>query len=218
MAKQTDNSLNQAISAVADGEATDIDLHRLLKATEGAGNNAQAARETWSRYHRIGAAIRREETPFGAMDISQSVMAEIAATPLPKVKGVAASWQALMGKTAVAATVAFGVVFGVQQYSTNHGLQEGGQLAAQPAAVVPQGFAAPEHNARTVGVNPNKIDVNLDAYRVESPQVRQGVDIDEQLLQQHLNRALYIHAQNASHNSAVGVMPFARTPSTDQSN
>ncbi len=56
MANIPNDILKESISALVDGETDDFDLRRVLKEAE----TSPSVRETWRRYHLIGAAMRGE--------------------------------------------------------------------------------------------------------------------------------------------------------------
>src|SRR5690625_5430743 len=68
MTKQINNhSLAESISALADNEASPLELHRLLKASE----SDPEVKSTWSRYQLISAAMRRDLPEIQTGDLAR---------------------------------------------------------------------------------------------------------------------------------------------------
>ncbi len=230
--------LNESVSALVDGESNDFDLQRILNAMDQEGVESQEgigavegetaeARDTWSRYQLIGAVMRNDahlDKVDCSIDISGAISEAIANEASPKVRRF--SFHTIthgMGKTAVAAAVTFGVVFGVQQYSSpfqQEGLpQVAGSEAAGSAsqsvtgAVVPQGFELPPLTARTVSTN---------SLAQEPARARQAVAptpqvvISNEEFQAQMNRLLFKHAEQVSTSGGMGVIPFARVSSVSE--
>ena len=157
---ESEKRLLESVSALVDGEASEIELHRILKQLDADhANQDQSVGNKWSRYHSVSQAMA--DTPLGGVDISKSVSSAIAEEPTyvstlsPTIKSKLYS----MGRFAVAASVAFVAIIGVQQLNQLEPSQQGansdlvaGQLEDQvkgPASQYPSGFQ-PNVQARTV--------------------------------------------------------------------
>ena len=157
---ESEKRLLESVSALVDGEASEIELHRILKQLDADhANQDQSVASKWSRYHSASQAMA--DTPLGGVDISQSVSSAIAEEPTyastfsPTIKSKLYS----MGRFAVAASVAFVAIIGVQQLNQLEPTQQGvsndlfaSQLEGQvkgPASQYPSGFQ-PNVQARTV--------------------------------------------------------------------
>ena len=157
---ESEKRLLESVSALVDGEASEIELHRILKQLDADhANQDQSVASKWSRYHSVSQAMA--DTPLGGVDISQSVSSAIAEEPTyassfsPTIKSKLYS----MGRFAVAASVAFVAIIGVQQLNQLEPTQQAGsnnlfasQLEGQvkgPASQYPSGFQ-PNVQARTV--------------------------------------------------------------------
>lgn len=131
--------LNQSVSSLVDGEASELETRRLLNALDvdmesdsGAQEN-DYIRATWTRYQLIGAAMRRDVPANISIDLSGRIAAAIDAEATHGValselssdksgSGKAAAtgnvivglWRQV-GKVAIAASVASVIVFSVQQ-------------------------------------------------------------------------------------------------------
>ena len=157
--------LTESVSALIDGEVSELELHRILKELEleGSSNPAdltnQAIARKWSRYNLNAQAM--VNTPLAGKDISQSVSAAIAEEKTHTNNFVKQIVQAnSLGRFAVAASVAFVAIIGVQQLNTvspiqNEAFQTAGstgnatQQLQRPANQFPSGFQ-PMIEARTV--------------------------------------------------------------------
>ena len=219
MVAKTDAKLQESLSALMDNEASELELHRLLKALEADSSLASS----WSNYHHASNAIRAQASPYPAFDISGSISAAIADEPVhgqQRKQGGAIGrvWHAA-GRFAVAASVAGAVVIGAQQYAD---LQDGYSQVADTssfgsaAGTVPEGFQTPDLTTRAVSIS----DAPVLAGRGERTDVVYVPSVAEQEIQnkaieEHLNQLMLEHAENATQNSAQGLLPYARiAPST----
>ena len=158
---ESEKRLLESVSALVDGEASEIELHRILKQLDADhANQDQSVGSKWSRYHSVSQAMA--DTPLGGVDISQSVSSAIAEEPTyaTTFSSTARSKLYSMGRFAVAASVAFVAIIGVQQLNQLEPSQQQGassdlfasQLQDQvkgPASQYPSGFQ-PNVQARTV--------------------------------------------------------------------
>src|SRR5690554_5329153 len=71
--KPSDHIL-ESVSALVDSEASEIELHRILKNI----SHDEELRERWRRYHIIGSIMRREHSAVSTIDVSAAVSAAIA--------------------------------------------------------------------------------------------------------------------------------------------
>ncbi|MFP6814869.1 MAG: sigma-E factor negative regulatory protein [Pseudomonadales bacterium] len=118
--------LRESLSATVDDEADEFELRRVLDEME----KDEGLRETWERYHLIGSHMRGLLTPrsedtagggnmreqvWAALDLEGSEpvseMAEVESTA-PSEDSVRGPWLGRITGLAVAATVAFVIVFG----------------------------------------------------------------------------------------------------------
>ena len=73
--------LAESLSALMDGETSEIELHRILKEVgidqdqETTENSAQSGRRVWQRYHMISASMAGE--PVSKIDYSAAISAAI---------------------------------------------------------------------------------------------------------------------------------------------
>ena len=211
MVQNSNSKLQESLSALMDNEASELELHRLLKAVE----TDDALRASWTNYHMSGNSIRGDSIARVPVDLSAQISAAIADEPTHRVherSSLASLWQAA-GKLAVAASVAGAVVIGAQQYLQT----EQAVLVAAPetvggaAGVVPDGFAAPALNARTVNISDGPV-LNMQPERasvVYQPTVQEQ-QIQNRVIEEHLNQLMLEHAENATKNSAQGLLPYAR--------
>ncbi len=248
----TENSrsiLNESVSALVDGESNDFDVQRILNAmgedgrspnslsrsgvtkdgeigglAEDATANEESIRQTWSRYHAMSSVMKNEPHIDLSIDLSLAIRDAIAEEASPQVKRF--SFNAIsqgIGKTAVAAAVTFGVVFGVQQYTTAPEqaapiYAEAGNSAQVNAgsnlgAVVPQGFELPPLSARTVSTNSlADEEPRARSLLVPLPQAlpQRSIVISNEQFQEQMNRLMHKHAEQVSSSGGMGLIPFAR--------
>ena len=157
--------LTESVSALVDGEVSELELHRILKelALEGSSDPAdltdQSVVNKWSRYNLTSQAM--VNTPLAGKDISQSVSAAVANEKTYSNNFIQQVIQTKsVGRFAVAASVAFMAIIGVQQLNNvspmqNEAFQTAGSAEnsadqlQRPANQFPTGFQ-PLIEARTV--------------------------------------------------------------------
>jgi sigma-E factor negative regulatory protein RseA len=221
MTEQTSHHpLAESLSALMDDQASELELQRLLKASE---SDAEL-KAVWSRYQLAGAAMCKDLPAMAGSDFAARVSAVIAdESPLNVTSKPprANHWWQNAGRFAVAASVAGAVIIGAQQFDTGSAPVTGGASAVaeierteiSPAVSLPAGYQAPSLSARTVsaqsGYEPRQ-------HQQESRQVifvpRQSSaqQVSSEQIRDYLNQLIEEHADHASLNSGQGMLPFAR--------
>lgn len=106
----------EALSALMDGEASELELRRLLRQLDqDAGSESRALRDTWARYHLARDVLHEAGRPV-SVDLSRRIAAALEDEPLPATASVAgpAHWRQTVVKLAIAASVAVVGVFALQ--------------------------------------------------------------------------------------------------------
>ena len=208
---ESEKRLLESVSALVDGEASEIELHRILKQLDADhANQDQSVASKWSRYHSVSQAMA--DTPLGGVDISQSVSSAIAEEPTyaTTFSSIARSKLYSMGRFAVAASVAFVAIIGVQQLNQLEPSQQQGassdlfasQLEDQvkgPATQYPSGFQ-PNVQARTVNAVSN-IQLSPQPLKIIKPTSADLESLNDQRMRNYLNEIV----RNQSRTSLVPV-------------
>lgn len=184
--------LRESVSALMDGEASELELRRLL-----AGADRQDIREPWRSFHVARGAMTNEDMRFARVDLSERVASVIDAEPGPSRAGLSPWWKSL-GGLAVAASVAAVVVVGgknLQGDSTSQAQvagvdATGSRVYPAPAAVQARGQVAVSAEY-PVSAMPTVLDPDREA---------------ERRLQKYLLR----HTERAAVNNGQGMISFAR--------
>lgn len=187
----TDKPFMESLSALLDGEASELEVRRVLKS-----GMEEEVRTVWQRFQFVSSLMRRDcHSPLEAKQacsFASSVMAAIEAEERgePRASSLAGSgpnhasismagngtlvrpWFAGVGKVAVAASVTVAMLLGLNQFALQEvrGTPAGSTLAAMgseeypgdTSAVVPEGYSVPELNAVTVSSVPG---ANASRYR-----------------------------------------------------
>ncbi|MBC6906924.1 hypothetical protein DWB84_15865 [Saccharophagus sp. K07] len=228
MTLNSSDQLFESLSAMVDDEASELEIHRILRSME----QRPELMERWRRYHMIGAVMRGEylatasETEKLAASVSGSITGlteETTSVETRKDPSYSATkisgFKDLVSKSAIAASFAATLVMGFHYLgsSKENGVapQIAGQpntpAAAEPVAVVAQapiGFELPLPEARTVGLTTGSFQSQANEVRVPMPAYVD--DITDYATQEMLNRLLIQHAERASVHGSLGIMPFAR--------
>jgi sigma-E factor negative regulatory protein RseA len=221
---ESEKRLLESVSALVDGEASEIELHRILKQLDADhANQDQSVGSKWSRYQSVSQAMAG--SPLGGVDISESVSSAIAEEPtyastlLPTVK----SKLYTMGRFAVAASVAFVAIIGVQQLNQVSPLQpqtiDASFVASQPqdqlkgpASQYPAGFQ-PNVQARTVNAsNGVKLSSQPLIIKLTSADIEA---LNDQRMRNYLNEITRNQSRAVATSVTQGVLPV--TLSTDTS-
>jgi len=104
--------LDQSLSALMDGEATDMELHRLLKEV----SEGSELRDKWKRYHMVSSALKGDAA-ITPIDYSAAISAAIDEEPSHR-QSALAGFVGSAGRFAIAASVALVAVLGVQQLNS----------------------------------------------------------------------------------------------------
>ena len=221
---ESEKRLLESVSALVDGEASEIELHRILKQLDADhANQDQSVGSKWSRYQSVSQAMAG--SPLGGVDISESVSSAIAEEPtyastlLPTVK----SKLYTMGRFAVAASVAFVAIIGVQQLNQVSPLQpqtiDASFVASQPqdqlkgpASQYPAGFQ-PNVQARTVNASNG---VKLSSQPLIIKLISADIEaLNDQRMRNYLNEITRNQSRAVATSVTQGVLPV--TLSTDTS-
>lgn len=222
---QRASGMNESLSALVDGEVSEMELHRILKAAETDGG----LRETWSRYNVAGSVMRGDVAAVPMMDLSASIREAIDSEDVYSVAATpdANTWFQKMGRMAVAASVAAVMVVTAQMVGVGGGLEQeqiansgavtssDDLLVPNPAATLPAGFQAPSISARTVSSHPRMpIQEAQPRYYpvVTKAQPTVSAQVPAPEVQAYLQRVMEVHADNAALNSSRGMLPYARVP------
>ncbi|MDZ7923238.1 MAG: sigma-E factor negative regulatory protein [Marinagarivorans sp.] len=223
MTKTPSDQTLEGLSALVDGETTAFESRRLL---DMAGDPQLT--EKWKRYHLAGALMRKEFSLSSSAimpmtDLSSRISVAMDAEPAhgtiaaPVAKAVsqaavapraAFAWRDWLAKSAIAASIAGAVVFGVQ-FTQNNG--DSAYVATaevqEPVVVAPVGFELPAPEARNVSLG-----------RLAEPQRRlqpmepsdQATYLNNAAVEAELQQLFLEHAELSAQNGKFGLMPMAR--------
>jgi len=210
---QYDEYLGESLSALMDGEASDLDTRRVLKALAlEDSQNAMLMRDKWRRYQSVSSVMKGDvvsKVDYSA-DITRAIAEEAIFKVNPLVKILSSS-----GRLAIAASVALVAVLGVQQFnlpaeSTDQAAgfayidETSVEGLVGPANQLPAGWTMSEElQVRTVSAD----SVEKDIYSEEDARAYLAY-----VLAKHASKAPYVRSQ--------GMLPYARmetrTTITDQ--
>ncbi|RJG14178.1 RNA polymerase subunit sigma [Pseudomonas cavernicola] len=194
-------ALQESLSAVMDNEADELELRRVLNASDDA-----ELRSTWSRYQ-IARAVMHKELLEPRLDIAAAVSAALADEVVPVVAPAAAlpaRWRTL-GRLAVAASVTLAVLAGVRLYNQDE--VAGTQLAqqgVQPTLAMPQMQGSAVLAGYSEGVEQAPVSQANAARQAQ-------LSWHEQRLPTYLRQ----HAQQAAMSGTDSVLPYARAASLE---
>lgn len=215
------DNLRESLSALIDGEATELEVARIL-----ANSDNNELREAWSRYQLARTSLARDvngvtAVPTGFADRVRGAIDGQAheATPVAAVVASTEAATAQQNKPsrlsaalrpltsfAVAASVAAAVVVGGQQ------LGGGDTLTPAPATLASVG-GAPSVGMVSSGAVPMQASYGTQAVANRQQMSQQAY---QALAERQLERFLKDHAEQATLNTPQGLVPYARAYWLDQ--
>lgn len=201
-------SIREAVSALMDGEAEELELRRILSA-----QHSGVVDDTWRHYQLARELMtdKDDAIPFRHLDISQRVSAAIAEQPLVVTKG-AAWWIKPAAGFAVAASVAAAVVIGVQDLAQ----PVPGTTPVERVATVTSSRVYPQSGA-SLQASAGSAPWRAVEYSAQ-PQPLPGAAAASQqqaeaYARQRFDAYLLRHTQQAALNNGQGMISFARVAS-----
>ena len=215
-------SLAESISALVDNQASELELQRILKASE----EDSSVKESWARYQVVSSVLRGERIenvaqsacamPDFAARISVAVAAEDQHAGVPT-KKLQQGFLYQLGRIALVASVAGGMIVGVQQYES--GISQQSEMAANTviAPALPSGINAQTINTRTVALQSGYESRPQESRRVmfqphpsAATTASVKTTVSDEALTLYVNQMIQAHSDNAVMNSNQGVLPYAR--------
>lgn len=188
-------ALQESLSAVMDNEADELELRRVLAASDDA-----ELRATWSRYQMARAVMHRELLE-PRLDIAAAVSAALANEAVPA-QQARAPWR-MLGRVAVAASVTLAVLAGVRFYNQDElASPQLAQQSPQPGLALPQ-MQGP---AVLAGYSTGASSVPLQSAVEPS---------SSGWYEQRLPIYLRQHAQQGAASGADSALPYARAASLE---
>ncbi len=219
-------TLAESISALMDNQASELELQRILKASE---QDAEV-KATWSRYQIAssflrGEQVRGEQAPVIGSDFAARISAAIDAEealveqPAPATKKTQQGWFYQLGRVALVASVAGGMIIGVG--TTQVVTQVASNTAVAPVSVdsavnLPSGINSPAINTRTVAVQTGYETRPQENRRVMFQPRQASTAVSDDEVSRYVNQMIKAHSDNAAMNSGQGVLPYARVIITDE--
>lgn len=221
--------LKESLSVALDGQASELELRRVLS---GVGEDDEL-RSTARRYQMIGDAIRGETNAFAKVDLSSRIIASIeqeevdqlvAGTSTKKegAKSTAAStpvisildnWWSSLGRVAMAASVAFAVVFGVKNLNT---ATETPYIALNEPTTLNQPLSLMSGGQNSYGANSIRAGYNSREHDSITPeQLAYAQSVADRATKERFRAYALQHAELSAINNGQGILPFARLTSFD---
>ncbi len=197
--------MRETLSALVDGEASDLELRRILR-ERNEGSDGSDLRDRWDSYQKISAALRRNE--YQGVDISSAVMEAVLQEPPA---GTIRQWGRAVRQTAIAASVAGVALLGVQQYQIAQNQMSGSSSVAEasratqafPVEQPPSGF---EFQPVTRAVS------SSEQVLTQGTQIQIPVDRDQMMA--HLDELVREHSEKAVR-ANQSLLPVVRVPASE---
>lgn len=215
------HNLAESLSALMDNQASELELQRILKASE----QDPEVKAAWARYQLIGAALRGEPAALATTDFAARMSAAIDAEDAlaAPAKPTGQGWRYQLGRVALVASVAGGMILGVNQFSGNasQSVVVASSTAVAPAPAIPavslpSGINSPAINTRTVAVQTGYETRPQESRRVLFQPRQASAAVSDEEVTRYVNQMIQAHSDNAAMNSGQGVLPYARVIITDE--
>lgn len=231
------HALAESVSALVDNQASELELQRILKASE---HDPEVA-ATWLRYQAIGAVLRGEKSlrrPLNAGDgedggmpvfapasFAASVSAAIAAEARPQSVPMKQGLWYQLGRAALVASVAGGMILGVQQFNGSQSFETevaAGSTAipAAPAVSLPSRINPQAINTRTVamqtGYESRPQENRRVMFKPHPATAAASAPVADEEVTRYVNQMIQAHSDNAVMNSNQGILPYARVIVTEE--
>ncbi len=219
--------LAESISALMDNQASELELQRILKASE---QDAEV-KATWARYQMASAVIRGEQAPIVMSDFAARISAAIdeedtlVEQPAPVVASKPQQgWRYQLGRVALVASVAGGMILGVGELNVaTLAPQVAGNSVTAPVQApvdtsisLPSGINSPMLNTRTVAVQTGFESRPQENRRVNFQPRQPNTAVSDEEVSRYVNQMIKAHSDNAAMNAGQGVLPYARVIITDE--
>ncbi len=181
-----DNEHRELLSALMDGEISDLELRRLLK------HGDEHVERDWARLHTVQRVLKDGNAPFAGLDVSTGVSAAI--DEMPAYRAPRSNWLQPVAGLAIAASVAAVVVLTGGNFPASEAARPEVAAAALPTRVVPPGAGS----AATGGVA-----ANASAGSTQSV-------VPDRAARERFRQHMLRHTQRAVDNSGYGVFSYAR--------
>lgn len=214
---------HEELSALMDGEASDLELRRTLKSLDSDSELLQK----WRRYHLSRSVVQGDmkeagSAGFAKLDITQAVSAAIEKEAAHDISlDEKPSWFAKvlqpLSSVAVAASVSAMVVFGWQTFQ-----QQGGSIAqtdnivAQQSTQVAPTLVASTNQQRLAPTTRNQVNSGFVTVSESRSGIQNQPALQHEIVRmtvnknQRLNHYLVSHSGNAALNTASGSMSYTR--------
>lgn len=217
--------LAESISALMDNQASELELQRILKASE---QDAEV-KATWSRYQIASSVLRGEQAPIVMPDFAARISAAIdeedalVEQPAPIVATKPQQgWRYQLGRVALVASVAGGMILGVGELNVaTVAPQIASNTVVAPAPLdtsvsLPSGINSPMLNTRNVAVQTGYEARPQENRRVNFQPRQANTVVSDDEVSRYVNQMIKAHSDNAAMNSGQGVLPYARVIITDE--
>lgn len=202
--------LRESVSALVDGEADEMEMHRLL----GEGNK-EVVQDAWSRYLSISEVMQggSDSQRFKHIEISQKVSDAVTAESSMAIKKdrEPSSFLKSIGGFAVAASVTVVVVIGMQ---ANKPVSSG--FDAVPDSAISSRVYLPNNTASNVSFSGSKASSRSSVLSSSLPGVMDASQVIANFeAEKRLDKFILRHTERAALNNGQGMISYARVASFD---
>lgn len=202
-------SLRESISALMDDEAEQLEVRRVLHASE----QDPDVRRSWERYQLARSVMHKEPWNTG-IDLSTGIAAALADEPALAVKPPHSSsrWKTHLGRVAVAASVTVAVLVGVRMVNQDPAATS--QMASIERGV-PAPSTSPTASAPAIApVGAGAFLAGFSSHADQKPMPTEQAAEPSAWQEQRIGTYLRRHAENNAQN-APQLVPYARAASLE---
>lgn len=198
--------VNETLSAIQDGEASELELRRFLKTA------TEEDMDTWQRYQRTASVIREDKGLFAGSDISSAV-AEAIAEEQPLKQAATIPWKPV-ASFAAAASITLALFTGIQvaQNGSATGVEQQVQVAATADANLPVATGA---NGLSLTAENGFATVSAQLEQPLTRQMKTESTVADAIAAERLQTYLEQHTTHSALNTSQGVLPFVRVDNAE---
>lgn len=218
------NRLNESLSAALDGQASELEMRRVLERL-GSDDDLRA---TARRYQSIGDTVRHEANQFMDIDLSASIRKRIeqeevthqkqeqpvikSQSRVGNVVGLLDNRWSSLGRVAVAASVAFAVIVGVRNVNQVDEVQTVATVSDPVTLTQPLQIAKNEYGASEIRAGYSSRQHNT----ISPEQLTQAQNVASRATRERFRAYALQHAEMSAMQGGQGMLPFARLTSFDK--
>ncbi|MFT7224058.1 MAG: sigma-E factor negative regulatory protein RseA [Cellvibrionaceae bacterium] len=201
----------ESLSALVDGEASELELRRLLK------TGGSEVEKRWRCYQLTSSVLKNDMKGFSDLAVSPDLYAKISSAIADEsalsveTKSKSSSTWINIVRFGIAASVAGAVMVAIQLAPTGDNLSSIADAPVSQNPNSPGPLLAPDTSVQPVGLG----DINGPKEQKQPIILNEATEQQLEQMKSEASRLMLEHAQNASQHTQQGVLPYVRVPEAE---